>query len=256
MRRRLVPLLAGLVLLAAPAAAHGYTFYEWDDGGNPTGLVEFNGELHYLVPGAFGIAHMTLGGVMSGDLILGVGVTDPAKLAAGPGGSLWFIGSNAAIGRSAPLVSYPLSGLGTPRDLAATDDTTWVLETDGFMECVDADGHVATHSSFLATRDPIALTRAPDGSLWAVASDGKLVRYTIGAGCGAPLPSLFDLPPGTTPIDIAAAPDGDLYVIATMGEILRVTPNGSDPPTVTPFSLGFTRPDAVSANEEGAWWVD
>ena len=37
--RRLLPLLASLVLLALPSAAHGYTFYEWDTAAPPRGIL-------------------------------------------------------------------------------------------------------------------------------------------------------------------------------------------------------------------------
>src|SRR3712207_4279074 len=99
--RRFLPLLASLVLLALPAAAQAYTFYEYETTGQPGGItVNGAGELMFTLSTSK-LGSSTLGGVVQpgGDI---AGGTSPTTIVPGPGdGSLWFI-DGAKVGRKGP----------------------------------------------------------------------------------------------------------------------------------------------------------
>ena len=102
--RRLLPLLASLVLLALPTAAHGYTFYEWSFAGGPAGIAQQGtGPLSVTLtasgrdrPGRRWAACTSAGVVITG------AATAPTALAPGPGdGNLWFVDTvNGRVGRT------------------------------------------------------------------------------------------------------------------------------------------------------------
>src|SRR5689334_927382 len=103
--RRLLPLLASLVLLALPSAAHAFTFYEWSSAGGPTGIFQSgSGPLTIAFKSSAQIGQIGLGGVQSTPQAIAGGSSGPTKLTAGPGdGNLWFVdGVNRHVGRTDP----------------------------------------------------------------------------------------------------------------------------------------------------------
>src|SRR4051812_17614872 len=125
--RRLLPLLAGLVLLALPSAAHAYTFYEYDAGGPPGAITELGGSLvfSYSTGDAWRIGKATPLGVLSAPSAPPAGGTAPTTIVPGPGdGSVWFI-DGPKVGRMAVGLapSEFVHDFGaTPRDLVAADN--------------------------------------------------------------------------------------------------------------------------------------
>src|SRR4051794_24367068 len=104
--RRLLPLLASLVLLALPAAAQAYTFYEYSFPGGPTGILQAStGPINVGLAGVGRLGTASLTGVTSqGPPIAGEAVA-PRVLAVGPGdGNIWFTDfDHSRIGRTDPL---------------------------------------------------------------------------------------------------------------------------------------------------------
>ena len=104
--RRLLPLLASLVLLALPTAAHGYTFYEWSFPGGPAGIAPAGtaplwasrspprGASAQVDP--TGRRHVRRRKPVTG------AATAPTALALGPGdNNLWFVDTvNGRVGRT------------------------------------------------------------------------------------------------------------------------------------------------------------
>ncbi|HEX6022101.1 MAG TPA: hypothetical protein VFZ00_08895, partial [Solirubrobacter sp.] len=252
--RRLLPLFASLAVLALPASAHAFTFYEWDLDGGPSAIVEFQGELHYTLADDNARGRSTLRGVQAAaEPILNLFV--PAKIVVGPGdGFLWWIGENsAAVGLSGRALPIALPVPGAPRDLAAADAAVWVLQNNNSITCVTTAGVATRYPSALTA--PVALVRGGDGALWAV-GDNRLMRYAVGTGCAEPTRADFPLADGTNPTDIAAAATGNTLYISAPGQVIQVTPDGSEPPAMQPVPLGDNRPAALATNAEGAWWVD
>src|SRR3954451_2628267 len=103
--RRLLPLLAGLVLLALPSAAHAYTFYEWSSAGCANGIAQSGGgALTVTFRDAAQVGQIGLGGVQTAPQSIAGGTSAPTKLTAGPGdGNLcWADPSTHLVGRTDP----------------------------------------------------------------------------------------------------------------------------------------------------------
>src|SRR5689334_19871425 len=103
--RSLLPLLASLVLLALPTAAHAYTFYEWSSAGGPNGIAQAGtGPLTVTFRDTAQVGQIGLGGVQSAPLSIAGGTSAPTKLTAGPGdGNLWWADpSTRHVGRTDP----------------------------------------------------------------------------------------------------------------------------------------------------------
>jgi streptogramin lyase len=263
--RRFRPLLASLVvLLALPAAAQAYTFYEYETPAQPGGIsIDSAGQLLFTLSSAkFGIS--TLGGVVTtADL---TGSTTPTTIVPGPGdGSHWFI-DGAKVGRKGPgaAVVFNQAFDGTPTDLvAAGNGTMWVTTTSGKIYCATAAGDFFAKDSLLAS--PVAIARGGDGALWYVATAANKIARLVPSACtagAAPTINVYDLLASTNPVEITAAANGnDLYLaggFANTGTITRVTPAAT--PTMNPslqnIFLGVATPRYVHANAAGVWWTD
>ncbi len=259
--RRLLPLLASLVLLALPASASAYTFAEWDQPGHPAGIAQSGTFLYSTLSSTGQIGQGTLNGVQTA-LTVGGG-SAPSVLVPGPGDNhLWFVDpGNSKVGRSNPgvsLLEFATVLTGTPSDLAAGQTgTMWVVEsTGGKLACVTTAGVVTEYTSPLTAA--VAITRGGDGAMWMVdTAANSLGRFTPAATC-ATAPTIEVFPLGITvtgAVDIAPAPTGnDLYVAAN-NALVRVQPTASTP-TITSVSLGNGKPAAVHSGATGVWWVD
>ena len=140
--RRLLPLLASVVLLALPSAAHGYTFYEWSFPGGPTGILQNGtGPISVGLSTTGRIGTTTLTGVTTAGALISGAATAPRVLAAGPGdGNVWFTDfDHGRIGRTNPAggaISLPIDlAPGKPNDIVAGTNA-WVVDTDNDLHCI------------------------------------------------------------------------------------------------------------------------
>ncbi|HWK25301.1 MAG TPA: hypothetical protein VNS09_01985 [Solirubrobacter sp.] len=249
MRRLLTLLLASLAALALPAAAHAYTFYEWDAPGGPAGIAG-DGPLTVTFSTSGAVGEVGLGGVQSAPVAIGGAATAPTVIAAGPDGNLWFVDpANGRLGHTvsgaAPTTLGTALG-GTPSDLVAAGGQVWVVESgSGELDCVTPSGVVTAQTSGLS--HPQAIARANDGALW-YAGDGKVARAVPPADCsGSIAPTVFDV---AGALDVTAAPAGNDVYVATSGGLVRLTPAG----TPTPVADGAL-PQVVHAGAGGVWWI-
>jgi virginiamycin B lyase len=259
--RRLLPLLASVVLLAVPASASAFTFAEWEQLGHPAGIAQSGGFLYYTLAGTGQVGQGTLNGVQTMSTVSGGSA--PSVLVPGPGDNhLWFVDpGNNKVGRTNPgmsLLEFATVLTGTPSDLAAGQTgTMWVAEsTAGKLACVTTTGVVTEYASPLTTA--VAITRGGDGAMWLVdTAANSLGRFVPAATCAtAPVIEVFPL--GITvsgAADIAPAATGNDLFVAADGALVRVQPTVTTP-TIAPISLGNGKPAAVHSNATGVWWVD
>ena len=85
----------------SPAAAHGYTFYEWDTAAPPRGIGIVGDTLHFGLPSGQ-LGQSTLRGVQTSVAVAG-GTTASAFAPAANGTDLWFLDDGAdKVGRITP----------------------------------------------------------------------------------------------------------------------------------------------------------
>jgi streptogramin lyase len=266
--RRLLPLLASLLALAlAPAAAHAFTFYEWDASGDPNGIAASGSSLYFTLGGAtpsFGKAG--LGGAQIAPVAI-TGGTAPGKLVLGIGGNLWFLDPGTSkIGRIAlpaeTATEFPTTLAATITDLTAGfDGNMWVVDsTTGTLDCVTSGGAVSPHlTAETQMTHPVAIVSGSD-VLWAVDTVGdEVYRIVPGANCAAPVTvTPFAVPQGVAPTDIAPASGSTDLWIADTGALIKLTPHGpaTAPDFGTPISLGSALPAQIQANAAGVYWID
>jgi streptogramin lyase len=258
MRRLLLLLLASLAVLALPATAHGYTFYEWDTEEPPRGLGITGDTLHFGLP-AGQVGQSTLRGVQTSAAVAG-GTTASAFAPAANGTDLWFLDDGVdKVGRITPGAPPVLLTNAIPlaNDLTAdANGNAWVASGIGDVFCVRSVGTTQLWGTPVLGQEKIATGR--DGTVWLTAA-GAIARIVPGATCSDfPAIHAWSLPAGITALDIVAAPTGnDLYLAGANG-LVRVRPNSETPnatPTFTPIA-GTGKPVAVASNASGVWWVD
>src|SRR5690349_13593954 len=234
--RRFRPILASLlVLLALPAAAQAYTFYEWDAADAPTGIVAGATGLTVTFNATGELGGVTLNGVQSAPRtdITGAAAR-PTTLVTGGDGNLWFVDpTNNKVGRTDPaagaitLASPTIDSV--PTDLVASgNNLMWVVErSSGDLDCiVPATGAVTAKASGLD--QPVAITRSNDGALWFVDAARKVARLPEPASCAAAIaPQIFTYPDDVLPLDVTAAPSGNDVIVATTAGLKRITPTGT-----------------------------
>src|SRR4051812_14090819 len=217
--RRLLPLLASLLVLAVPSAAEAFTFYDWDVGAaSPTSVAIAGSTAYYTMSNSPDIGRVTLGGVQPASLA-GVAGATPAELTAAPGGStLWFADPALnAVGRvdlaaATPVVSEPVTtGAATvPVDVAAGGDgNIWAVENGtGKIICFDPASPTASPTAIdLGVAAPTAVATARDGSLWVADRVDKKVQHVkpVGTQCAQPtLDAAVDMPMAV--FDLAPVP--------------------------------------------------
>jgi hypothetical protein len=258
--RRLLPVLASLGVLALPASAHAFTFYEWDALPNsaPTGIFQAGtGPLSVTLNGTGAVGQVTLGGVQWPGVAITGGATKPTVLTQGPSdGNLWFVDSvNGRVGHTAPgtgPVTLTTAVGGSPADLVASSNRMWVVESEsGELDCIDAAGTVISNASGLP--HPVAVTRASDGAVrYADTTANQVLRVAPTTTCDSELDDPIDLPAEFNPTDITSAPDGGVYVGGVNG-LVRLSSAGAP----TPIDVGDAEPSAMHTNAAGElWWVD
>src|SRR4051794_34632385 len=120
--RRLLSLLASLFLLAAPAAAHAYTFAEWDAAGGPTGIARSGDFTYFTLATAGSLGRAGLGGVQVTPFQVTtnpVAATTPGQLVPGPGGTLLFV--DPATNKVGRVIPSDAGGTATEFSAATAD---------------------------------------------------------------------------------------------------------------------------------------
>jgi streptogramin lyase len=265
--RRLLPLLVSLLALAlAPAAAHAFTFYEYDAPatGHPTGIAAVTGGLYFTLAGSDQIAQSGLGGVQAAPLGV-TGGTSPGKLVVGAGGNLWFLDPGAnRIGRillpAGTVGEFPGLLGGHPADLAlGPDGNMWVIDsTTGSLACVTPAGAVSIHN--VALPSPVAIARGAD-ALWVADATGAQVSRVVPALNCASAPAVTSVPVtnATSLSDIATAANGTDLWLADANALIKLTPNGTvaAPGFGNPVALPAAAvPSQILAGADGVYWVD
>ena len=112
--------LASLLVLAFPAAAQAFTFYDWTVTGatpEPSSIVRSGSTLWFTNAGNGTIGRIGLGGVQGAPVAL-AGGAEPTGLTTGPDGNLYFAEpANGKIGRialPAGTVTEPITLAGAP----------------------------------------------------------------------------------------------------------------------------------------------
>ncbi|MGD9696785.1 MAG: hypothetical protein AB7V42_14135 [Thermoleophilia bacterium] len=182
--------------------------------------------------------------------------TQPAGIAVGADGNVWFTGKDA-VGRVTPAgtVTVFTAGVtpgGDPTGIApGPDGNMWFTEYSGDrVGRITPDG-VVTEFAVPALSGPFDIVAGPDGNLWFTLAEADAIgRITPG---GTVTTFEAGITPGAWPSDIAAGADGNLWFTEHDGDrIGRITPEGA----VTEFS-GITANSAagdITAGPDGALW--
>jgi streptogramin lyase len=180
----------------------------------------------------------------------------PAFLAAGAGGSLWFVDSDrnrvARLDAHGDLTTIPQSAELEPDGplTLGPDGAMWLVELEaGAIARIAPDGTVSRIP--LPGLRPWSITAGPDGNVWFTADAHKagtslFVGRLTAAGALATFPLKGDL------VDfqqITAGADGNLWV-ATDGPLARVTPQGE----ISYVHAGGLGSQAVAAGPDGNIW--
>lgn len=266
MLRHLLPVLATLTALVAPAAADAaapvVSEYLAPDKGVNALAQGPNGDLWFTStenPGRVGRI-TPLGGLTAYSTAEGLSKdAKPGAITAGPGGMWLTLTAKNRIARvteTGGITEFPLGPVGKPTGIAlGPDGNLWYTAVDhdsGIGRLTPAG--VATEFTTGLTKDsrPQDITRGPDGALWftepaanrigRITTSGLITEYATGASAG-------------TPREIVAGPDGNLWFTlpAATPAIGRITPSG----TVTLFSSGLplgSEPEGIAAGADGAMW--
>ena len=217
-----------------------------------------------------------------------VQVVQPAGIALGSDGNLWFTESAAgAIGRmmvGGAISQYPLPDVpppaGSPAGTASTpiqpeaitagpDGALWFTTTNSMIGRISTNGAITEYRIAGLTAFTSAITTGADGALWFTGVAGKVGRITT-AGVVTEFSVNAPPPPGSapgtastpaTPTGITAGPDGALWFAGVPGYVGRITTSGSvtefavpDPPA-SALAAGVTlTPSAITAGPDGALW--
>jgi hypothetical protein len=256
MRRALLAALLAALLL--PGAAHAVTYIEFE-----------------VEPGAPAGTHR------------------PARIAAGPGDTLWYAdqGSAPGVGRAtvfgerlAPYGDGPLIpvdvlpsagiasfgsglrtvGLGTSAPVAGSLGGGGGLVLDASGELVYAYGNSiagavckvpdACGSVTGVTTGPGQLILGPGGRIWGVIpGSDAVVSYASAAGTAPNDGRVVELPAGSYPLGLTAGADGNVWVIARTGDRVDRITPGGQR---TPFALpAGTGPNGIVSGPDGGLWI-
>jgi virginiamycin B lyase len=209
---------------------------------------------------ATGVAFTPVGEVTE----FGHGITaagDPAAIALGADGDLWFTEFNGSrVGRITPAgkvteFSRGITAASVPYGIAAgPDGNMWFTEIQSSrVGRITPNGKVTEFSrGITAASGPVGIAAGPDGNMWFAQQDtdqigritpaGKVTEFSTGITAGS-FPSL-----------IAAGPDGNLWFTEQDGDrIGRITPTGN----VKEFSAGITaggHPFGIAAGPDRNMW--
>jgi ligand-binding sensor domain-containing protein len=144
---------------------------------------------------------------------------------------------------------------------AAEDGTIWVTGWEGTQDSQFV-GHLAGQDwtihrqadAFPGRFAPRAIT--PDGLLWDLAPDGRLVSFDGGSWTEGRSWTFYDLPEGLSPdsgVGMAVAPDGALW-LSTGGGIARFDPENAPDEAWTLYPTDGSQGRAIAFAPDGAVW--
>ena len=179
--------------------------------------------------------------------------SNPAFIAAGPDGALWFTeGVNAnKIGRITTAGSFtefgiPTAGSGSYGIVAGPDGALWFTEIRSNIGRITTAG-VLTEFAIQTAGNGIAV--GPDGNLWFTEGFGNKIGRITTAGATTE----FAIPTFGLPFGIVAGPDGALWFTEPAGnKIGRITTTGvvTEFPIPTAGSASY----GIAAGPDGALW--
>jgi streptogramin lyase len=187
-------------------------------------------------------------------------VSDPAGIAAGSDGNLWFPeNASSKIGRmttAGVVVDFPLPTTPSgPKEIAAgPDGNLWFTEFEASqIGRITTAGAVAEFPVLTEDREnsqPAGIAAGPDGNLWFAELNGNKIGRITTAGVITefPIPTA-----GSQPYGIAAGPDGNLWFAEFNGnKIGRITTAGA----VTEFVVPTvdSGPIHIVAGPDGNLW--
>lgn len=180
---------------------------------------------------------------------------DPAGIASGPDGNLWFTERNAGkIGRvtlAGVVTEFSIpTAASAPTSIAkGADGNLWFTENDGNnIGRITTAGVVTEFPLLLPSATPGSIVPGPDGNLWFTElAQGKIGRITT-AGL------VTDFPTPSDPASIAPGSDGNLWFTERLGNhVDRITLTG----VITQFpTMTMSRLVAIAASADGNLWFN
>jgi virginiamycin B lyase len=262
--RRLVPVLAAIAALVAPAAAKaGVTTYPLPSGAHPSGIAQApDGAMWALEDGGERIDRIAPDGTIT--RFPATGYASLVDATFDLGGNLWFTGGGAdRIGRASvglalgPISTWSFGAGCQPTGIAtAPDGAIWFSKLHcnviGRIDPASAANGAQNDFGVPGGTEPLRIATGPDGAMWFTAyGSGRIGRVDGNGTVSWPVPGGLD-----RPYDLVTGPDGNLWVTESGGHgaVLRVTPGGG----VTRFSAGLSdgaRPQGIAVGADGNLYV-
>ena len=184
---------------------------------------------------------------------------NPALIAAGPDGNLWFTELNGnKVGRITPagvVTEFPVPTADcTPNGIASgPDGNLWFTEmnylTGNKIGRITTAGVITEFPVPTTAGVPLTITSGPDGNLWFTEANGKKIGRITTAGTITE----FAIPSGGSPNTITSGPDGNVWFTEFVdNRIGRITPAG----VITEFLIptANTEPQGIVAGPDGNLW--
>jgi streptogramin lyase len=183
--------------------------------------------------------------------------SQPARIALGPDGNLWFTESGTdKIGRITPAGTITEFDIPTAKSspfgiTLGPDGNLWFVEQQGDkVGRITPAGTITEFTIPTASSAPLELTAGPDGNLWFTESAGNQIGRITPSGT---ITEFAGLTTGSNPAGITAGPDGNLWFAESKAnQIGRITTSG----TVTEFVLPtpVSSPVGITAGPDGNLW--
>jgi len=199
----------------------------------PVGLaVGVDGNLWIAEGDAHTIGRLTPAGQYS-SFPLPLGSEGPAGIAAGPDGNLWFTVGRGGIGRITPageITVFPI-----PREkfpwagsiVPGGDGRLWFTAGQGRLGRITPDGRISSVALPNAESEPVALTAAPDGSIW-YAANGEGPCVGGGGTCMIHAPRHQGIIARVTDAPLAVSPRGGRIPVSGGRAQLSLACEGGD----------------------------
>jgi virginiamycin B lyase len=184
--------------------------------------------------------------------------SDPAQIAVGSDGALWFTEQAGSIGRittAGAITEYTVPrGNGKPYGITAgPDGAIWFTEasysTGNRIGRITTGGAVTEFSVPTQDSNAYEIAAGPDGALWFTEySSNKIGRITITGDI-----TEFVLPTNARPFGITPGPDGAMWFAESFRDMIaRITMDGA----VTEYSIptASSEPGFITAGPDGALW--
>jgi streptogramin lyase len=185
----------------------------------------------------------------------------PAGIAAGPDGNVWFTESAnpGAIGRITPTgtISSFSTGLTTNSDplgiAAGADGNLWFTESanPGAIGKITPSGTITESRMGLTNdSDPTSITAGPDGNLWFTEQSTSYIGRITPSGSATEYSGL-----SAAASSVATGPDGKLWFTEpSAGKIARVAPATPSSPIESSSGSPNNHPTSIAAGPDGNLW--